>query len=276
MRKLLATLAAALTLLLAPAAPLHAQASTGQPYTGPRFPGGPDSLRALLSRASRHAASPVTGRMLVQFELKADGQPTNLTLIRPPAPLNKPLVEATARALDYIEAHMPAWQPALPTPQSSPTKPVPITLLVDFPAPDAPVLPYAYAYADESPVFGTLSDLLRQQRPLDTYVKKLLADPEQVAKLQTTPEGLIRVMQMLVRYPPEALRAREQGIVYAHVEIAENGTIVQREVLGSAGRALDAEVRRVLALLPNATSPARLHGQPMRLSCVVPMTFRVL
>ncbi|MDQ2772926.1 MAG: hypothetical protein M3Y54_20775 [Bacteroidota bacterium] len=80
------------------------------PYRGPRYPGGPDSLRALLGRAIRHAASPVVGRMLVQFELTADGQPTNLTLIRPPDPLSKPLVEATGRALDYIEAHMPAWQ----------------------------------------------------------------------------------------------------------------------------------------------------------------------
>ncbi|MDQ2772927.1 MAG: energy transducer TonB [Bacteroidota bacterium] len=118
-----------------------------------------------------------------------------------------------------------------------------------------------------------MGDVLRQQFKSERYVKQLLADSAKLTKLRTTPEGLRQVMQMLVRYPPEALRAQEQGIVYAHFEIAENGTIEQREILGSAGRALDAETRRVLALLPNATTPALVQGRPVRLSYVLPLKF---
>ena len=266
-----------MTLLLAPAADLYAQPITptaARPYAGPRFPGGPDSLQVLLSRAIRFAASTATGRMLVQFELKDNGQPTNYSLIRPPMPLNKPLIEATAHALDYIEAHMPAWQPAPPVPPAPgarPDGPPKITLLLDFPQPDAPVMPYAYA--DENPVFATLDDVLRQQKSPFPYVKQLLADSAGLNKLRTTPEGLLGVLQMQVRYPVDALRANEQGTVYAYLEISPDGTIAQREVLGSAGRALDAEVRRVMASLPKATAPARLHGQPVRLYYVLPIRF---
>ena len=40
------------------------------------------------------------GRMLVQLELKSDGQPYSFTMVRPPEPLNQALVDATAKALD--------------------------------------------------------------------------------------------------------------------------------------------------------------------------------
>ncbi len=199
MLKFLATLAAALPLLLA-AAPGRAQSATGQPYAGPRYPGGPDSLRALVGRATRFAASPVRGRMLVQFELTPTGQPTSFTLIRSPAPLNKPLVEATARALDYIEAHMLAWQPAPlapAAPNAGPPEPPQINLLIDFAAPDAPASPYVYA--DENPVFSTLDNLLRQQIGAFPGTKALLDDPAKMASFQSFPEGLSRALQLLAR-----------------------------------------------------------------------------
>ncbi len=82
-------------------------AQTGPPpaaYTGPRFPGGPDSLRALVYRGTRLATPAPVGRMLVQFELKPDGQPYNFSMVRPPDPLRRPLVDATAAALNYKAA----------------------------------------------------------------------------------------------------------------------------------------------------------------------------
>ncbi|WP_460502306.1 energy transducer TonB, partial [Hymenobacter agri] len=246
----------ALSLLGAPA--LRAQTTTVSSladYAGPRYPGGPDSLRALVGRSIRQAVPAPGGRMLVQFELMPDGHPTRYTMLRPPVPLDKPLGEATAKALDYLEAHMLAWQPAPPDPEVTTKEAPKINLVIDFStSPEA----QPYPYADQNPVFGTLVQQLpeRQQRYLGTR----LTDPIKRGRFQSSIAGLVFFSQMQVRYPVEALRSRQQGTVYAAFEISETGAILQPEILGSAGRALDAEVMRALAALPAATEPAQLRG----------------
>lgn len=81
---------------------------------------------------------------------------------------------------------------------------------------------------------------------------------------------------MQVRYPAEDIRQRRQGVVYAYLEVSETGAVEQRRSVGSVSPTLDAEVLRVLATLPNALTPPRLHGQPGRAGYVLPFTFKVL
>lgn len=265
----------ALLALLLPALGLRAQTtavSSLADYTGPRYPGGPDSLRALVGRSIRQTTMAPAGRMLVQFELKPDGQPARFSMVQPPAPLNKPLVEATAKALDYIEAHMLAWQPAPPDPEATSPKEAPkVNLVIDFSTPPAA---QPYAYADQNPVFATL--LQQMPEPQLRYLGATLTDPIKRARFQSSITGLIFFAQRQVRYPVEALRSRQQGTVYAAFEISETGAIERPEILGTAGRALDAEVMRALATLPAATEPAQLHGQPVRVHCVLPLNFRIM
>ena len=252
---------------------LRAQTSTVSSladYAGPRYPGGPDSLRALVGRSIRQAVPAPSGRMLVQFELMPDGRPTRYTLLRPPAPLNKPLVEATAKALDYLEAHMLAWQPAPPDPDATTKEAPKVNLVIDF---STPPEAQAYPYTEQNPVFATLLQQLpeRQQR----YLGTTLTDPIKRVRFQSSIRGLCFFAQMQVHYPVDALRSRQQGTVYSAFEISETGAIQHPEILGTAGRYLDAEVLRVLATLPAATAPAQLHGQPVRIRCVLPLNFRI-
>jgi periplasmic protein TonB len=104
---------------------------------------------------------------------------------------------------------------------------------------------------------------------------KVLTDPIKKAQFQSSARGLVAYCQMQVRYPVEALRAREQGTVYASFEVMDSGAVEHAEILGSAGRNLDAEVLRVLALLPAAMAPAQLRGQPARVRYVLPLAFRI-
>ncbi|GAA4031480.1 hypothetical protein GCM10022409_14630 [Hymenobacter glaciei] len=238
-------------------------------YTGPRYPGGPDSLRALVYRSTRQAGAAPAGHALVQFELMPDGKPTKYTIVRPPDPISKPLVDATALALNYLEGHMLAWQPAPPNPDAKPgDKFSRVSLVLDF-----AVLPTAqvYEYAEQNPVFGTLTQLLPERQR--SYLQQLAADPEKRARFQSSVRGLVAFCQMQVRYPPAALRAHEQGTGYASFEVAENGVIEHPEILGSVGPALDKEILRVL---PAASAPAHLHGQPVRVRYVLPLTFKIM
>ncbi|GAB3313350.1 energy transducer TonB [Hymenobacter humi] len=271
MRNLFTKLIAAVGLLaLASTASAQAPAPSAA-YTGPRFPGGPDSLRALVQRSIRTATgSPApSGRMLVQFELKANGQPHNYTMVLPPAPLNKPLVNATAAALNYLEAHMPAWTPGTPDPKLAPGAEPKVSLAIDFTTAPAAM---PYYYADEDPTFGTLANLLQAQGSKSS--NQPVADPAEKALL-ASPKGLARYIQRQVKYPPAALRGQQQGVVYAYFEVAESGAIEHPEILGSAGRTLDAEVLKSLNTLPTATSPAKLKNQPAHVYYVVPVTFRM-
>ena len=258
--------------LLALAPPTAAQVTPSMAaYTGPRFPGGPDSLRAFIGRSTRLATPAPMGRMLVQFELKPDGQPYNFSMVRPPDPLRRPLVDATAAALTYLEAHMPAWQPAPPDPNADPANPSPkFGIPIDFTSPPGT---QPYYYADQNPIFATMGTVLQSRH--NRYFDRILAEPAQLAQLQSSAKGLTMMIQMLVAYPPEALRYRQQGTVYGYFEVAENGAIEHSEILGTAGRVLDAEVLRAMSKLPAATTPAQLHGQPARVSYVVPINFRI-
>lgn len=72
-----------------------------------------------------------------------------------------------------------------------------------------------------------------------------------------------------------AVSVRYQQPVYGSVESAETGAIEQAEILGTAGRARDAEVLRVVQRLPAAGSPALLQGRPVRVHFVLPITFKI-
>ena len=130
-------LAAALTLLLAPAVPLHAQAATGQPYTGPRFPGGPDSLRAYLLRHPLRQVG--KGPVFVQFDVLPADRRHKPHVVLPPG--RKALSGAATSAVLRLVADMPEWTPG----RQDDTPITTVTLCLNEASPALP-------YADEMPV----------------------------------------------------------------------------------------------------------------------------
>lgn len=231
-------------------------------YVGPRYPGGPDSLRALVYRSTRLATPAPEGRMLVRFELKDGQHPHDFKLLPAPAPLNLALINASATALNYLEAQMPAWQAGLPDPDATENtkRDVQCSLLLDFTA-DQTTQPYAYA--DQNPVFA---------QPLAKARKQIISS---TPTLDSSPQGMTRLMQTQVKYPRAALVHEEEGTVYAYFEVAENGAIEHSEILGTATPALDAEVLRLVKKLPAATTPPQLRGRPVRVFYILPVTFKI-
>ena len=241
-------------------------AQTGPPpaaYTGPRFPGGPDSLRALVYRSTRLVTPAPAGRMLVQFELKNGQQPHGFKLLPAPGPMNLPLINASASSLNYLEAQMPAWQPGPPDPDATAnaSRDIQCNLVLDFMA-DQTARPYTYA--DQNPVFA---------QPLaKTRTQSRNSSP---TTFDSSPRSMARLVQMQVKYPREALMRQQQGVVYAYFEVAENGAIEHPQILGTAGQALDAEVLRMVEKLPAATTPPQLQGRPVRVFYILPVSFKI-
>lgn len=262
-------LARLLGLLLAASSPAFAQSPAPGPtasraaYTGPRFPGGPDSLRAFVYRAVRQASTVPAGKMVVRFELKDGWKPQNFELLTPPIAASTELQQAAATALIYLQARMPAWLPDASDPEELTFGPMPkISLVLDFrPGPAA----RPYTYADQVPMFPDLEASLRGQR---VKANKMTIDYGS--------KSIIRSIQKQSRYPAEDLRQNRQGVVYGYFEVAENGALENREILGTVSPTLDAEVLSILNRLPAATTPAQLQGQPVRVYYVLPITFKIM
>ena len=236
---------------VAPLAAGAQAAPAGAEYTGPRYPGGPDSLRAALRRLARVPGTPASGELLIQLQLGADGRPRDLTLLNaPPGPHAVRLTISQAQALDAALARWPAWQLPAQPPADSPAT---ITLPLAF-GPAAG--PAALAYADAAPVFapGSLGPDSRQPGGSPT---------------------LLAFVQRQIRYPADDLRARRQGRACGYFEVSETGAIEQRRIVGSLSPTIDAELLRVLQLLPDAQAPARYQGRPVRVFYVVPITLRL-
>lgn len=251
--------------------PLSARPTADPTYPGPRFPGGPDSLRALMYRSQRLAPAGTTGLVLVQVEHKANGQPPALKLLPPTDADNSALKKAGATALDYLKSNLPAWLPGT-APEKSPPASSYLPLVFGRPAATLP-----YAYADQGPRFDGLAQFAFPSATTNTRYQALVSDSAKLAEFNTSQTGMQAALQARTRYPPAAMRAGHQGRVMLYFEVAENGAIEHAQVASNtAGPVLAEEVIRVVRQLPTASSPAQLRGQPVRVYYVIPLTFKIL
>jgi protein TonB len=249
----------ALSLLGGPQA--HAQAastSSAKPasgaFTGPYFPGGPDSLRALVSRTQLKANPSLNSPLFLRIELDKSGVASKAYYLQPATGQGRKLARSKeAQAfIGQLTSQLPAFQPETKTSQSTSTESSSLTVPLTFGSAKAST---ALLYSEEYPVF-----------PL----------PASTSRLSYHPMGyVIDYLSRQVRYPADDIRSRTEGVVYAYFEVSETGVVEQRAIAGSVSPTLDAEVLRVLNRLPNATTPPQHQGKPVRVAYVLPMNFKV-
>ncbi|MGI4871640.1 MAG: energy transducer TonB [Janthinobacterium lividum] len=222
-------------LLTLPALVSQAQKVTPAAYAGPRFPGGPDSLRAYLGR---HRLRQTSEPVFVQFAIGPGSELKNIRLLTTPGrkAWGAPVVTEATR----LVRAMPAWVPGR---QNVETPVTTVTLGLN-PAPqDLP----AYAYADEMPVF---------------------------ANMEPGISGLYHYLPTVQVTTPAILQNKLTGDVYAYLEVSETGRLEHIRILDGAVPALNNAARQTVARLPQqAQKPAKLHGQPVRIYYVLSMGF---
>jgi len=226
-------LPALLTLATLPAWAQSPTASPDATYAGPRFAGGPDSLRAYLGQ---HRLRQVSEPVFVQFDIGAAGPPENIHLLTPPN--HKPWpAAAVAEATRLVQA-MPAWAPGRQDVE------IPITTMTLRLNPAQPA-PAALLYANEMPVFANM-------------------EPGII--------GIYRYLPTVQVITPEMIRKKLKGDVYAYFEISETGHLENVQILDGSVPAVNEAARQTLAKLPaQALQPARLRGQPVRIYYVLTM-----
>lgn len=232
--------------------PAAAQAPAGPAYTGPRYPGGPDSLRAVIRRALRAANPAWIGAVFVRLELSDTGSPLKGKFLVPPpgTPAATLVRNRDVQALaEQLVQRQPRWQPgAAPATPALAALATPTLLLPLGLPPEAVPLPYS----DELPTF-----------------------PIPGGQVGNTLSSVVTYVQRNVRYPAEDLRAGRQGTVYAYFEVGETGLVEHPQIVGSLSASLDAEVLRVVKQLPAARTAPFQQGRPVRVYYVLPFNFRI-
>lgn len=101
---------------------------------------------------------------------------------------------------------------------------------------------------------------------------------ETVDQMASYPGGTPALMDFLnenTKYPEQAEREGIEGRVVAGFIVERDGSVSNIEILKSVHPLLDAEVVRVMSLMPNWI-PGRQNGQPVRVKYSLPITFRLI
>ena len=75
-----------------------------------------------------------------------------------------------------------------------------------------------------------------------------------------------------LRYPPEALRQHVSGKVMVNFVLGATGLVTYATVVRGPNKLLNEEALRLVWHMPT-WQPARQHGQPVRVSCTIPVIF---
>ena len=222
-------------------------------YTGPRYPGGPDSLQATVHRLLRSTDPALRGELFLQLQLDSLGYSTQAFLLPPPAGSAdialyiSPQVQGVVRQL---VRRLPPWQL---TREANGRRPA--EAFVTIPLRFGPALANEpLVFSDIDPTFSVLPVQLGR------YTRRV-------------PRTVWDFINWQMQYPYEALVRGQQGTVYAYFEVDELGHVRQRRIVGTAKPMLDAEVLRVLRRLPNALSPPLYQGRAVCVSYVFPIQF---
>jgi protein TonB len=227
-----------LALLLTTASAAWAQVGTDPAYTGPRFPGGPDSLRAYLRRHPLPAAAG-KGPVFVQFDVLPLHRRNEPHLLLPPG--RAALSPAGQAAVWGLLAQLPDWEPGR---QDVETPITTVTLCLNDPQQS----PAALSYADTMPEFA-------EMKPGIIGLYQRMAEVYTVDKTVET-----------------ILAQKLQGDAYVYFEVAETGQVEHVHILNGDHPLLVRNALQTMSRLPQkATRPARLAGRPVRVYYVLSM-----
>jgi len=221
-----------------------------------KYPGGPDSLRAVVRRALRGASPTLTGQVFLYVRFEKGMRWRKPAFLEPPAGTPAAALvenEEVKKLARGLLQQLTSFEPGQPEPGRVDRPAEGIILPLTF-GPDAAQVPLSDS--DEHPNFPTqtLLDASGQRRPAP---------------------NLAAFVNGQIRYPALELQLRNKGRVYGYFEGSETGSIEHQRVIGGVSPGLDAEVLRVLQTIPPALTPPRYRGQPVRVFYVQPITFKI-
>ena len=230
----------------------------------PLFQGG--NLNAFRTWVQEHLQYPaeavkrnIQGRVVVTFTIEKDGSVSNIQILQSP---DKLLADEARRVIASSPAG--AWTPGE---QRGEKVSVKYTLPVDFRTKTEKTTDEA-AFDEKTGTVKTASAPAEDSPFLIAEVMPSFRGGDITA--------FRNWIQMHIKYPAEALKAKLYGRVVASFVIEKDGSVSNIQILQSPGKPLADEARRVIGDAPaDAWTPGRQRGQAVRVKLTVPVDFRI-
>jgi periplasmic protein TonB len=106
------------------------------------------------------------------------------------------------------------------------------------------------------------------------------ATPTEMIFVDTQPEfeggldALYRFIYKNVKYPSEAIERGKSGTIHVKFVVDEKGKVCNLTTLNRVGYGIDEEALRVVGIIPNFKSPAKVNGQPVKVYYNIPIRFK--
>ena len=87
--------------------------------------------------------------------------------------------------------------------------------------------------------------------------------------------ALYRFVGSKLKYPVIASETGKEGTVYVKFVVDENGKVGNLNLLNSVGYGMDEEALRVVSLIPNFKTPAKVKGKPVKVYYQLPIKYKM-
>ena len=87
--------------------------------------------------------------------------------------------------------------------------------------------------------------------------------------------ALYRFVGSKLKYPVIASETGKEGTVYVKFVVDENGKVGNLNLLNSAGYGMDEEALRVVSLIPNFKTPAKVKGKAVKVYYQLPIKYKM-
>ena len=107
----------------------------------------------------------------------------------------------------------------------------------------------------------------------------LTTGPTELVFVDSAPEfegglkALYKFVSSHVKYPEDASGKGKGGTVYVKFVVDEKGKVGKLSLLNNVGYGLDEEALRVVAMIPNFKTPAKVKGEPVKVYYQLPIKF---
>lgn len=106
-------------------------------------------------------------------------------------------------------------------------------------------------------------------------------EPTELFTVDTEPEfegglkALYKFISSNIRYPEDAVDKGKQGTVYVRFVVDERGKVERVSLQNNLGYGLDDEAKRVVSIIPDFKTPAKVKGRAVKVYFQLPIRFRL-
>ena len=220
----------------------------------PEFPGGVEALMDFVGKNVKYPEEAkekeISGRVFVSFVIEKDGSVNEVKVMRG---IGGGCDEEAVRVIKG----MPKWKPGIQK-----GKPVRVSYMmpINFKLDSQPTKPAQKADVSKP-----------DMKPDKNGVYQIC---EQMPEFPGGVEALMDFVAKNVVYPQEAMDKEISGRVYVSFVIEKDGSVNEVKVMKGIGGGCDDEAVRVIKAMPK-WKPGKQDGKPVRVSYMMPITFKL-